>query len=85
MSEEKKKIRLFGPDSEPTVFDAEVKEIDGGFKILSMEKIGVWKDLEDMTPQELWASGYCPQCRVKLELTGDEPPFNQCPKCGGVG
>jgi len=47
MTEEKKKIRLFGPDSEPNVFDAEAKEVeDGVFEILSMKKIGTWVEKE---------------------------------------
>lgn len=42
--EQNKKIRLFGPDSEPNVFDCEVEEIDGGFLLKSMKKIGEWRE-----------------------------------------
>lgn len=45
---ERKKIRLFGIDSEPNVYDCEVKQVDeGSFQLKSMKKIGVWRAESD--------------------------------------
>jgi len=44
--EQKKKIRLFGIDSEPNVYDCEVEESNSSFLLKSMKKIGEWKKEE---------------------------------------
>jgi len=41
---ERKRVRLFGIDSEPNVYDACVEEIeDGVFELKSMKKVGEWQ------------------------------------------
>ena len=41
---ERKKVRLFGIDSEPGVYDAWVEELeDGVFELKSMKKVGEWQ------------------------------------------
>ena len=44
---ERKKIRLFGIDSEPNVYDCEVEMKGDSFQLKSMKKIGVWRTEPD--------------------------------------
>lgn len=48
MSEKTKKVRIFGIDSEPNVYDATVKEEgEGVFRLTSMKKIGEWRKKDE--------------------------------------